>query len=233
MQNIEIRDNVTILIGQNGTGKSRFLRELYDNYILNKELVTIVKYSDLSYTSMLNLSLMYKRWINNLDKIIKYLIKAFPYKERFFSTLTYENLFENELSDGEDIFFRILYTLFSSDSKELILLDCIDGILHPYVCSLLAEAMIDASKTMNKQIVCVTYNPTLISQFNLDQILVFDRKFDVEHQQYELKKYWLSEDKENEDLYEQYAIGSILMSELLCPQSKAEWQKSDFFLNCN
>lgn len=231
MKNIEIRSDVTILIGQNGTGKSRYLQELYDYCVLNKELVTCVKYTDLSYTRLFNLSLISKGDINNLDKIIQYLIRAFPYKERFFSELTYENLFESELSDGENVFFRMLYTLFSSEEKELILFDCIDSTLHPFVCSLFAEAMIEASKTMNKQIVCVTYNPSLISQFDLDQILVFDRQFDVENQQYKLKKYWLSDNKKLEDLWECYKVGYIFMNEILCGQSHLNWQKPDFWKN--
>ena len=73
--------------------------------------------------------------------------------------------------------------------------------------------MIEAANRWNKQILLATHSPVLISQFNPDQIL------SVETIDGRTRPKRLSEIPEIGDLLEQYAAGSLYMSDVIASQN--------------
>lgn len=97
----------------------------------------------------------------------------------------------------------------------LILFDEPEISLHPWAIATFAKAVKLATASWNKQIFIATHSPVLMSQFNPENILVTEVD---EIGQTVIKR--VSEMEEIQDLLEEYAIGSLYMSEAIAPQSK-------------
>ena len=117
------------------------------------------------------------------------------------------------VSDGFLQLLLLLTALFSEGERASILLfDEPEVSLHPWALAVFAKAVKVAAERWNKQIFLATHSPVLISQFEPRDILVagiedgrarFDRLHEIE---------------EIRDLLEDYAAGSLYMSEAVAPQ---------------
>ena len=131
-------------------------------------------------------------------------------------------IFASGMSDGVLQLLLLLLALFSEGDREAVLLfDEPEVSLHPWAISVLARAIRCAATKWGKQVFVATHSPVLISQFEPDDILVarveqgcarFDR---------------LSEIDEIKDLLEEYAPGSLYMSEAIAPQGRATFEAID------
>ena len=117
------------------------------------------------------------------------------------------------VSDGYLQLLLLLTALFSEGERASILLfDEPEVSLHPWALAVFAKAVKGAAERWNKQIFIATHSPVLISQFEPRDILVagiedgrarFDRLHEIE---------------DIRDLLEDYAAGSLYMSEAIAPQ---------------
>ncbi len=133
-----------------------------------------------------------------------------------------EAIFASGISDGVLQLLLLLVALFSEGDREAVLLfDEPEVSLHPWTISVLARAIRCAAAQWGKQIFVATHSPVLISQFEPEDILAarveqgcvrFDR---------------LSEIEEIKDLLEEYAPGSLYMSEAIAPQGRATFEAID------
>ena len=133
-----------------------------------------------------------------------------------------EAIFASGISDGVLQLLLLLVALFSEGDREAVLLfDEPEVSLHPWAISVLARAIKCAAAQWGKQIFVATHSPVLISQFEPEDILAarveqgcvrFDR---------------LSEIEEIKDLLEEYAPGSLYMSEAIAPQGRATFEAID------
>ena len=124
-----------------------------------------------------------------------------------------EGIFASGVSDGHLQLLLLLIALFSEGEREAVLLfDEPETSLHPWAIAVFAKAVKEAVGQWNKQVFLATHSPVLISQFEPQDILVaaieegrarFDR---------------LSEIDQIQDLLEEYAAGSLYMSEAIAPQ---------------
>ncbi|MDE0449019.1 MAG: AAA family ATPase [Spirochaetaceae bacterium] len=122
-------------------------------------------------------------------------------------------IFASGASDGVLQLLLLLIALFSEGHRESVLLfDEPETSLHPWAMVVFARAVKLAAEQWNKQVFVATHSPVLISQFEPRDILVaavedgrarFDR---------------LSEIDEMRDLLEDYAAGSLYMSEVIAGQ---------------
>ena len=133
-----------------------------------------------------------------------------------------EAIFASGISDGVLQLLLLLLALFAEGDREAVLLfDEPEVSLHPWALSVLARAIRCAAAQWGKQIFVATHSPVLISQFEPHDILAarveqgcvrFDR---------------LSEIEEIKDLLEEYAPGSLYMSEAITPQGRATFEAID------
>ena len=161
------------------------------------------------------------------DTIMQYMAEAFPIFDGIVLEQTgpasvYASFLEkgrrreilaSGVSDGYLQLLLLLTGLFSEGERASILLfDEPEVSLHPWALAVFAEAVKVAAERWNKQIFIATHSPVLISQFEPRDILVagiedgrarFDRLHEIE---------------EIRDLLEDYAAGSLYMSEAVAPQ---------------
>ena len=131
-------------------------------------------------------------------------------------------IFASGASDGFVQLLLLLIALFSEGSRESVLLfDEPEVSLHPWALVVFARAVKLAAEHWNKQVFLATHSPVLISQFEPRDVLVagieggrarFDR---------------LSEINEIRDLLEDYAAGSLYMSEAVAGQGPIVSEESD------
>ena len=120
------------------------------------------------------------------------------------------------VSDGHLQMLIHLTALFSEgmDRDSLIVFDEPETSLHPYAISVFAEAVKHATKEWHRQVFIATHSPVLISQFDLEDLLVTELD---ESGQTVLTR--VSEMEDIKDLLENYAAGSLYMAEAIAPQS--------------
>jgi predicted ATPase len=167
------------------------------------------------------------------ETVIKYMKKAFPGSfdgfviEQTGPNSVYASFLEkgrrqpilaSGVSDGQIQLLALLTALFSEgpDRYSLLLMDEPETSLHPWAIAVLAEAMREAAKDWNKQIMLATHSPVLISQFDPDQLL------SVETHEGRSTFTRLSDMTDIQDLLEQYAAGTLYMGELIAGQSQPE-----------
>ena len=170
------------------------------------------------------------------DTIMRHMAEAFPMfddivLEQTGPSSVYASFMEKErrngiyasgASDGFLQLLLLLIALFSEGTRESVLLfDEPEMSLHPWALVVFARAVKLAAEQWNKQVFLATHSPVLISQFEPGDILVagveggrarFDR---------------LSEISEIRDLLEDYAAGSLYMSEAVAGQGPAVSEESD------
>ena len=181
------------------------LRNLHDRHAIDPRYSTIIQFMKETFPSFENL-----------------------YFEQTSPSSVYAHLIDKKLnkpipisgiSDGHLQMLINLTALFSEqlddDSSSIILLDEPDISLHPWALNVLAKAVKLATKEWNHQVFIATHSPVLISQFNNQNIISTSR--DNEGRTI-LKR--VSEMEDIQDLLEQYATGSLYMSEAIAPQSK-------------
>ena len=121
--------------------------------------------------------------------------------------------FASGMSDGVLQLLLLLVALFSEGEREaVILFDEPEISLHPWAISVLARAVKCASEQWGKQVFIATHSPVLISQFEPEDILV------AQLEQGRARFDRLSEMDVIKDLLEEYAPGSLYMSEAIAPQ---------------
>jgi predicted ATPase len=120
------------------------------------------------------------------------------------------------ISDGHLQLLILLTALFSEGRHRysLMLIDEPETSLHPWAIAVLAKAIKEATEQWGKQVILATHSPVLISQFDPDQILT------VEQEDGRTRITRLSEVEEIKDLLQEYAAGSLYMSEMVGAQSK-------------
>lgn len=101
-----------------------------------------------------------------------------------------------------------------------MLIDEPEASLHPWAIAVLGKAIKQATEEWGKQVALATHSPVLISQFDADQILTVDQ----EEGRTRITR--LSEVAEIKDLLQEYAPGSLYMSEAVGAQSKLGDQAS-------
>ena len=133
-----------------------------------------------------------------------------------------EAIFASGISDGVIQMLLLLLALFSEGDREAVLLfDEPEVSLHPWAISVLARAVRRAALQWGKQVFIATHSPVLISQFEPEDIL----RAQVERGGARFDR--LSQIEEVKDLLEEYAPGSLYMSELLAPQGPAMSRVAD------
>ena len=125
-----------------------------------------------------------------------------------------EAIFASGASDGVVQLLLLLIALFSEGEREAVLLfDEPEISLHPWAIAVLARAIKAAVTQWNKQVFVATHSPVLISQFEPADILV--AKVDGGRARFDR----LSEISEVADLLDEFAAGSLYMSEAVGAQS--------------
>jgi predicted ATPase len=119
------------------------------------------------------------------------------------------------ISDGHLQMLLILTALFGGERKRpsIILLDEPELSLHPWALAVLGKAIQAATREHEKQVIIATHSPVLMSQFEPADCMT------VELVQGRTRLTRVSEIENIGDLLEQYATGSLYMSETLAPQS--------------
>ena len=122
-------------------------------------------------------------------------------------------IFASGVSDGHLQLLLLLIALFSEGERESVLLfDEPETSLHPWATTVFAKAVKEATGEWNKQVFLATHSPVLISQFEPQDILVAG----IEEGRARFDR--LSEIDQVQDLLEDYAAGSLYMSEAIAPQ---------------
>ena len=133
-----------------------------------------------------------------------------------------EPIFASGISDGVIQMLLLLVALFSEGDREAVLLfDEPEVSLHPWAISVLARAIRHASTQWKKQVFIATHSPVLISQFEARDILV------AQTEQGRARFDRLSEIEEVQELLEEYAPGSLYMSQAIAPQGSATIEMID------
>jgi predicted ATPase len=119
------------------------------------------------------------------------------------------------VSDGHLHFLLILLALFAEgpERPSLLLFDEPEISLHPWAIAVLAEAVKVAASEWSKQVFIATHSPVLISQFEPDAILATE----IDGGKTVIRR--VSEIEGIEDLLDQYAAGSLYMSQTIGRQS--------------
>lgn len=131
-------------------------------------------------------------------------------------------IFASGASDGFLQLLLLLIALFSEGDRESVLLfDEPEVSLHPWALVVFARAVQLAAEKWNKQVFVATHSPVLISQFEAADILVAE----VEEGRARFER--LSEIDEIQDLLEDYAAGSLYMSEAVARQGPTDFAESD------
>lgn len=124
------------------------------------------------------------------------------------------------MSDGHLQMLLLLTALFAEGPRgTLVLLDEPEMSLHPWPISVFARAVAQASRELGVQVMIATHSPVLLSQFEPQQILAAS----LVEGRTQLQR--VSEMKELAALLEEYAVGSLYMSETVAPQSAPEWER--------
>jgi predicted ATPase len=120
------------------------------------------------------------------------------------------------ISDGHLQLLILLTALFSEGRSRysLMLIDEPETSLHPWAIAILGKAIKQATEQWGRQVALATHSPVLISQFDPEQILT------VAQDDGRTRITRLSEVAEIKDLLEEYAPGSLYMSEAVGAQSK-------------
>lgn len=120
------------------------------------------------------------------------------------------------VSDGHLQMLLHLTALFGeADRQSLLFFDEPEISLHPHAIATFAEAVHQATQQGEKQVFIASHSPVLISQFELSEIIACQRDTIGATQMRRA-----GEMPEMADLLEEYAAGSLYMSEVLAGQSR-------------
>ena len=133
---------------------------------------------------------------------------------RFMENHRREPIMASGVSDGHLQMLILLTALFSEGRGRysMMLLDEPEISLHPWALSVLAKAIRDAAENWNRQVLMATHSPVLISQFTPNETVT------IEPSEGGSKLCRLSEIPQIADLLNEYAAGTLYMSELIASQ---------------
>ncbi len=171
---------------------------------------------------------------NRYDKVMEFMRKGFPssFKELIFEQIGADRVSasfieENRrqpiqasgVSDGHIQLLGLLVSLFGDSPKRysVQLFDEPETSLHPHAITVFAEAVKLAMSSFSRQIFISTHSPVLMSQFGVNEILVFQAG-----QERETQVARLTDRLDLKDLLDQYALGSLYMAEEIARQSIAK-----------
>jgi predicted ATPase len=119
------------------------------------------------------------------------------------------------MSDGHMQMLLLLTALFAEGREQpsIMLLDEPELSLHPWALAVLGKAIQAAALEHQKQVIVATHSPVLMSQFEPADCIA------VEAVEGRTRLSRVSEIEDIGDLLEQYATGSLYMSETIAPQS--------------
>ena len=122
------------------------------------------------------------------------------------------------VSDGHLQMLALLTALFSEGKGKdsLLIFDEPEISFHPHALAIFAEAIREAARDWDKQILMATHSPVLISQFEPCEILATETG-----ERGETVIRAVDQIEEAKDLLLEYAAGSLYMAEVLAPQSKS------------
>ena len=123
------------------------------------------------------------------------------------------------VSDGHLQLLGLITSLLGDSPRRysIMLFDEPETSLHPHAISVFAKAVKLAAKDYNRQIFIATHSPVLMSQFGVEETLVFQAGEERETQVARLAQM-----TDLKDLLDQYAVGSLYMAEEVARQSIAE-----------
>ncbi|NLI00411.1 MAG: AAA family ATPase [Chthonomonadales bacterium] len=121
------------------------------------------------------------------------------------------------VSDGHLQLLTLLTALFAEPRERLplIMYDEPETSLHPWALAVFAEAVKEAAGHFGRQVIIATHSPVLISQFEPDEVIAAELK----DGRTTLTR--VSEMSELTALLDEYAAGSLYMTQTLAPQSSA------------
>ncbi len=162
--------------------------------------------------------------------IMKYMAEGFPtfkglIAEATAPTVVYAQFLEagrrrpvyaSEISDGHIQFLLLLTVLFCDPrgTAPLVMIDEPETLLHPWALAVLGNAIREAAEKWDRQVILATHSPVLMSQFEPNELLA------VESKEGRTQITRVSEMDDIQDLLQDYAAGSLYMSEAIAPQSK-------------
>lgn len=119
------------------------------------------------------------------------------------------------VSDGHMQMLLLLTALFAEGKQRtsIMLLDEPELSLHPWALAVLGDAIKAAAREHQKQVIVATHSPVLMSQFEPQDCLAVE----LVKGRTRLKR--VSEIENIGDLLNNYATGSLYMSEMIAPQS--------------
>ncbi len=166
---------------------------------------------------------------NRYHTIIDFMRKGFPtFKDLVLDTTgpqsVYGSFIERNrrnpilasgVSDGHIQMLLLLTALFSEGDQRtsILLFDEPETSLHPWALAVLGEAVKTAVRNCQKQIIIATHSPVLMSQFESSDC------FAVESAEGRTQMKRVSTIENIADLMEEYAVGSLYMSEMITPQN--------------
>ena len=165
------------------------------------------------------------------ESIIRFMRKAFPgsFRDLVFDQIAADRAYvsfveegrrhpiqASGVSDGHIQLLGLLTALFGEpqNRNSVLIFDEPETSLHPYAIAIFAEAVRFATTKWNRQVFIATHSPVLMSQFNVEETLVFEMD-----ESRGTRVVRLVEKTEIQDLLASYAIGSLYMSEAVAPQN--------------
>lgn len=135
---------------------------------------------------------------------------------RFLETDRPKPIYASQVSDGHIQFLILLTILFcrEPDDPPLVMIDEPETSLHPWALAVLGNAIREATDKWGRQVILATHSPVLMSQFEPNELLA------VESKEGRTQITRVSEIGDIQDLLQEYAAGSLYMSEVIAPQSK-------------
>ena len=121
------------------------------------------------------------------------------------------------VSDGHLQLLTLLTALFAEprEREPMIMFDEPETSLHPWALAVFADAVKEATRSFRRQVMIATHSPVLISQFEPHEVIAAE----IKDGRTTLTR--VSDMQELAGLLEEYAAGSLYMTETLAPQSAA------------
>lgn len=168
--NINFSKNVTIIVGENGSGKSTILKYIADNVGFNLDGGNSNSFYN-SYTKTLNTNSINLRWAIKTRKGFFFRSDTFTSYYKYLETdeyvsKHYKNKF-SELSHGESFL-----ELFDHFNEGIILLDEPESALSPQNQLVLLKIIHDLDISDKAQIIILTHSPIIMTYPNADILFV-------------------------------------------------------------
>jgi predicted ATPase len=166
------------------------------------------------------------------DSIVEFMREGFPgaFRELAFEATAPDRVYASfvekgrrqpinasGVSDGHLQLLGLLTALFGEPQSRssVLLFDEPETSLHPHAIAVFTKAVKVAVEKWNRQVFVATHSPVLMSQFDIEQTIVFESD-----EARGTRFVRLGEMESVKDLIEQYALGSLYMAEAVGPQGR-------------